>query len=1245
MKVLIGLLCLAAGANAQSLIEDFRCRSVLSVSTGTATTLTCDQPHNFGGRHAISRLAGFASLTDGKTAAIDGVTYTFRTEVNNLSPREVRIGANGAESARNLFNAINDTGEGEGTAYSDTTETHPTCRAYKPSGATVYLRYIAAGTAGHGVAVSAQTPLAWTPSTLQIQWFVIVTGATGQWAGLGSDATPKFYTATYASENSFTVPFNSSSLSAGSFAGQVVWVRRASGDGGKMFYAVPDVQGDVKDSVSDEGTLTVTVPACADSSNEGACSRGYWSPDNQKAYMVDKKIQSFVVSSGVATITLAGAFADNTAGGYEPIAVGQLIHIRGMQQYATSMNPGYDGNPNAPAQPEAANMAKNSTRGYTIQTLSGDKTTLTINTGLADGVYAPSCLPAGACIGRTQAEGFIAITWRASPYIYIRPRDSSGYLFPSGYMQYHTKNGEFDPLSNRMRMWIKWGVNNPRSESGGLDFNVGTYVQTTTQDALGSGAHFYHLYNFSAYDGVWQKLEVNGAPTHQVGASGGILWPKEPLRGQIFYPPYPGGPRSYMDGMTILYLDPVAYKGPWDGQTMHLANLTFDRVDDEPEDLVRGRSIVYSPKRFFGGVLTDDPGYDVSWEGVPISGLTYEVRYSTTQSLKSLGFSSGLGSTIVTPPGVSLGVNGAWWLSPTMSEEPNFWAAVRPRVPAASVSGNGQSPIWVVTRADIGVAAGDSVTVEGVGGNTAANQTNSIVAAVSPRKFWWRFEPQAANGWSVPSKLVSITASGGGCTALLTEAHNLVPGWTIEVQGSVSPVLGSIPTTTPKLYRVTSVPSNESFTFNCAGVPDAVYDTDYSVSVHLAIQAFPGVALSGTGDGDWTNGGIIYSTDEHKNFAEIHYAPFVTNGVPPQPPSSLAASAASSSSINLQWTDTSGGVASVHIERKTGAGGTYSEIALVEPGVSTFTVSGLATGTTYFFRVRASNSSGMSAYGEEASATTIDPTAPPPAPSLLTAFDSLNDHVILRWHDNAANETGFEVQMDSGGGFAAIAMLPANTVEYSTLTGTTLQPSHNYTFRVRAVNGFGSSAFSNTLNAVTLAELTARIGGRPAPDAVVMNLQAPTIDPCQFRAGGILNDETDTGGVRSRANVVGGLTAETSYSMVVKCGSIAARRFEFATAAAAPGGGTFQVTAVRPAQALGANNFVVDYGAQPDNLPLNTAVACTGGSCTATIDYNSGWIVWVSRRWCANRTEDPSCSLPANVLARSKPEPFVLGQP
>lgn len=67
----------------------------------------------------------------------------------------------------------------------------------------------------------------------------------------------------------------------------------------------------------------------------------------------------------------------------------------------------------------------------------------------------------------------------------------------------------------------------------------------------------------------------------------------------------------------------------------------------------------------------------------------------------------------------------------------------------------------------------------------------------------------------------------------------------------------------------------------------------------------------------------------------------------------------------LTWQDASSDELGFKIERKTGLGGTYRQIAIVGPNVTSYTDTGLSQGTTYYYRVSAYNSKGQSPYFQE----------------------------------------------------------------------------------------------------------------------------------------------------------------------------------------------------------------------------------------------------------------------------------------
>ena len=89
----------------------------------------------------------------------------------------------------------------------------------------------------------------------------------------------------------------------------------------------------------------------------------------------------------------------------------------------------------------------------------------------------------------------------------------------------------------------------------------------------------------------------------------------------------------------------------------------------------------------------------------------------------------------------------------------------------------------------------------------------------------------------------------------------------------------------------------------------------------------------------------------------------------PAAPTGLMARAISSSSAILRWVDASGNETGFLVERKTGVGGTYQQIASLGANATTCTDTGLTTGESYIYRVRATFSGvGDSAWSNEATA-------------------------------------------------------------------------------------------------------------------------------------------------------------------------------------------------------------------------------------------------------------------------------------
>jgi len=231
----------------------------------------------------------------------------------------------------------------------------------------------------------------------------------------------------------------------------------------------------------------------------------------------------------------------------------------------------------------------------------------------------------------------------------------------------------------------------------------------------------------------------------------------------------------------------------------------------------------------------------------------------------------------------------------------------------------------------------------------------------------------------------------------------------------------------------------------------------------------------------WSDTGLIPSTTYYYRMyayisvTESRYSKEVsatTDSLPtdvPAAPADLSATVFSDSEINLDWTDNSNNEEAFKIERKIGPGGTYDPAVTVLADVTSYQDTGLACGTTYYYRVTASNALGDSDYSTEIIAVTLDCSGNiPTAPSGLTATVISSSQINLYWDDNSNNEDGFKIERNTGAGatYSLIQTTAPNIISYS---DGTLSTATIYIFRVYAYNSAGNSGYSNAVPSTTLA--------------------------------------------------------------------------------------------------------------------------------------------------------------------------------
>ena len=111
----------------------------------------------------------------------------------------------------------------------------------------------------------------------------------------------------------------------------------------------------------------------------------------------------------------------------------------------------------------------------------------------------------------------------------------------------------------------------------------------------------------------------------------------------------------------------------------------------------------------------------------------------------------------------------------------------------------------------------------------------------------------------------------------------------------------------------------------------------------------------------------------------------------------------------------------------------------------------------------------------------------PAAPSALEATVTAPGTAVLRWADNSSTETAFEIEATpsiySSSGWKPLATVPANTTSHS---DNTLGLEDYQSYRVRAVNAAGQSAFTDPLEVANLPY--------PPTDFVITNVTESSFD-------------------------------------------------------------------------------------------------------------------------------------------------------
>lgn len=246
------------------------------------------------------------------------------------------------------------------------------------------------------------------------------------------------------------------------------------------------------------------------------------------------------------------------------------------------------------------------------------------------------------------------IYWHFMPY-------SGGYFYPKSYLQaYMTTIPTSWPNANRMQFLFRPTASSARRPDGGTKIELGTYIRSHTGKTSDyQGQHYYHIFDPNLYANKWHLVVINRTPQHKVASLPGTNWGENPEA--------PGGSVglenvNYFDGMTRFYWD-SQYDNT--GETWSFKNFEIGTVTGTEDNEIASIMAVYS-----------GTAYEISWASLKNTARTFDIRYSTTGSMKTNGFTSGTSGGTASNPASDY--TGTFWASPAMAEaNPGIWIAIR----------------------------------------------------------------------------------------------------------------------------------------------------------------------------------------------------------------------------------------------------------------------------------------------------------------------------------------------------------------------------------------------------------------------------------------------------------------------------------------------------------------------------------------------------------------------------------------
>jgi hypothetical protein len=255
-------------------------------------------------------------------------------------------------------------------------------------------------------------------------------------------------------------------------------------------------------------------------------------------------------------------------------------------------------------------------------------------------------------------------------------------------------------------------------------------------------------------------------------------------------------------------------------------------------------------------------------------------------------------------------------------------------------------------------------------------------------------------------------------------------------------------------------------------------DEDGTPGVWMQLGASPATnSFCGWWDSSFTDSGLTLNTGYWYRVRAFNWvgeseysSPTFREIVGPATPSALRLRIGNTNQITVFWYPQASDIVGFELERApnlSGVPGNWQPLITITTGLPYFEDTNIIAGETYWYRARAFNSLGYSAYNSPASIAVL----PPPPPSRLNASRFANT-VEFNWGSLASsygNIAGFKLERapdlsGTPGNWAEIQNIPAYYWSSYGAEDTNLTAHTTYWYRIRSYNWLGDGDYSPATN-------------------------------------------------------------------------------------------------------------------------------------------------------------------------------------